>query len=68
MLADPELVVTTAYGLRNEKNISPKGIAALPIPTTFLVDAQGIVRWVDQSEDYQIRSQPDRVMAAISKL
>jgi peroxiredoxin len=68
MLADPELHVTTTYGLRNEKNISPAGISALPGPTTFLVDENSIVRWIDQSEDYQVRSQPDRIMAAISEL
>ena len=68
MLADPELVVTTRYGLRNEKNISPTGIAALPIPTTILVDANGIVRWIDKSKDYQQRSDPSRVRAAISNL
>lgn len=68
MLADRELLVTTLYGLRNEKNISPYGIAALPIPTTILVDAKGIVRWIDKSKDYQQRSDPGRVMAAISSL
>ena len=68
MLADPELLVTTLYGLRNEKNISPSGIAALPIPTTILVDANGIVRWIDKSKDYQQRSDPGPVLAAISNL
>ncbi len=65
MLADPELEITTAYNLRNEKNITPGGLGPLPIPTTFLVDAAGLVRWIDQTEDYQLRSQPDRVMAAL---
>ena len=68
MLADPELEVTTAYNLRNEKNITPGGLGPLPIPTTFLVDAAGQVRWIDQTEDYQLRSRPDRVLAAISSL
>ena len=35
------------------------------IPTTFLVDAQGILRWIDQATDYQVRSNPARVLAAI---
>ncbi len=68
MLADTELAVVTRYGLRNEKNLSPNGIAALPIPTSLLVDKDGVVRWIDQSEDYQVRSQPDRVLAAISAI
>ena len=67
MLADPELEVTSRYNLRNERNLSPQGIAALPIPTTFLVDAEGIVRWIDQSEDYQVRSHPERVLGAIEQ-
>ena len=67
MLSDPELEVTNRYNLRNERNVSPKGISPLPIPTTFLVDAQGIVRWIDQAEDYQVRSQPDRVLQAIEE-
>jgi peroxiredoxin len=68
MLADPDLAVTTAYGLRNETNISPSGISALPVPTTILVDGNGAVRWIDQSQDYQQRSAPEQVMAAISSL
>jgi len=65
MLADPDLEVTDLYNLRNEKALGPKGIGPLPIPTTILVDAEGIVRWIDQSADYQIRSEPGRVMAAV---
>ena len=67
MLSDPELEVTTRYNLRNERNLSPRGLGALPIPATFLVDADGIVRWIDQSEDYQVRSHPDRVLGAIQQ-
>ena len=67
MLADPDLAVTDRYNLRNPKNFAPKSgvIVPLAIPTTFLVDAEGIVRWIDQSTDYQQRSDPDRVLAAI---
>jgi len=67
MLADPALVVTDRYNLRNPKNLALKSglIVPLAIPTTFLVDERGIVRWVDQAENYQVRSDPDRVLAAI---
>lgn len=67
MLSDPDLKIATQYKLINKNNISPKGISALPIPTTLLVDAKGFVRWIDQAEDYQIRSGPDRVIAAIKE-
>jgi peroxiredoxin len=65
MLADSDLQVAERYNLINPRNLSPTGIGPLHIPTTFLVDAQGLVRWIDQAEDYQIRSDPDRVLGAI---
>ncbi|MBW2231751.1 MAG: redoxin domain-containing protein [Deltaproteobacteria bacterium] len=65
MLSDPDLEVAARYNLINDRNLKPGGLGPLHIPTTFLVDAQGIVRWIDQAEDYQIRSHPDRVLDAI---
>ena len=67
MLADPDLAVTDRYNLRNPRNFALKSgvIVPLAIPTTFLVDRDGIVRWIDQATDYQQRSDPDRVLAAI---
>jgi len=65
MLADPDLEITDRYGLRNPTNLTPKGIQGMPIPTTLLVDAEGIVRWIDQSTNYQERSHPDKVLGAI---
>ena len=67
LLADPELAVTRQLGLQNRKGLAPKGIRHLPIPTTILVDAEGVVRWIDQAADYQVRSHPDRVLAAIRR-
>ena len=64
-LSDPDLVVTDKFNLRNPKNISPRGLGGLPIPTTILVDADGKVRWIDQTDDYMLRSEPERVLAAI---
>jgi len=29
------------------------------------LDAEGVVRWVDQVRDYAVRSHPERVLAAI---
>lgn len=67
MLPDPALVITDRYNLRNPKNFAPKPgiIIPLPIPTTILVDAGGIVRWIDQASDYMHRSDPERVLSAI---
>jgi peroxiredoxin len=71
LLSDADLAVTDLYHLRNPRNLGPgrerflPEIRPLPIPTTLLVDAQGIVRWIDQAADYQVRSDPQRVLAAI---
>jgi peroxiredoxin len=67
LLADPELAVTEQFGLVNRKGLAPGGLRRLPIPTTLLVDAGGVVRWIDQAADYQVRSHPDRVLAAIRR-
>ncbi len=66
LLSDPDLEITDRFRLRNPFNLSPKGLGGMPIPTTFLVDADGIVRWVDQTDDYMLRSEPDRVLEALN--
>jgi peroxiredoxin len=71
MLSDESLAITDLYNLRNPKNFAPgkdgglPKYRPLPIPTTILVDARGIVRWIDQSTDYLVRSDPERVRAAL---
>jgi peroxiredoxin len=50
MLSDKALIVTDALGLRNIGAMSTP--RAVPVPTSILVDVQGIVRWVDQSKHY----------------
>ena len=68
MLADPTLAVTRILGLENTApKVGPPGVLGLPIPTTILVDANHIVRWVDQASDYQVRAAPERVRAALVK-
>lgn len=68
MLADPDLAVTDLYGLRNQKiQTGPPGRRNQPVPTTILADASGVVRWIDQASDYQRRSDPDVVRAALEE-
>jgi len=68
MLADPESAVIRALGIENRGiHSGPPGGPPLPIPTTVLVDAAGIVRWIDQSEHYQQRSDPPRVRRALGE-
>jgi peroxiredoxin len=52
MLSDKALIATDALGLRNiGAMIAPRAVP-VPVPISILVDAQGIVRWVDQSKHY----------------
>ena len=68
MLSDRDLAVTDTFGLCNQAIHSgpPAGGAkALPVPTSLLVDREGKVLWMDQSENYQRRSAPEYVLAAL---
>jgi peroxiredoxin len=66
MLSDRSLAVTNLYGLRNQAvNTGPPGVPGQPVPTTILADATGRVLWMDQSENYQRRSEPGYVLAAL---
>ena len=65
MLSDPQLAVADLYGVRNQRiQTGPPG-RPQPVPTTILADASGVVRWIDQSADYQRRSDPTVVLAAL---
>lgn len=80
LLSDPKLEVIRRFGVEHHKALNMKTggfkLAGIPlglnmsfksmaIPTTLLVDEDGIVRWIDQSEDYRIRSNRERVLAAV---
>lgn len=68
MLSDRDLEVTDAFGLRNtlihSGPVDPE-LEALPVPMSILVDADGRVVWVEMAENYQRRSGPEVVLAAI---
>ncbi len=68
MLSDRTLAVTDAFGLRNQGDHSgmpSDPIEALPVPASLLVDAQGKVLWMDVAANYQRRSGPEVVLAAL---
>ena len=70
MLSDRTLEVTDAFGLRNQgfHSGNPRDeIEALPVPTSLLVDADGKVLWMDVVENYQRRTKPEVVLAALRK-
>jgi len=67
MLSDRKLAVTDLFGLRNLVRHSgiPGGAKALPVPTSMLVNAAGEMLWMNQSENYQHRSDPDSVLSTL---
>jgi peroxiredoxin len=65
MLSDPALAVTDRYGLRNQAVQSGPPGRPQPVPTSILADAEGLIRWIDQSADYQRRSDPEVVLGAL---
>ncbi|MCB9681467.1 MAG: redoxin domain-containing protein [Alphaproteobacteria bacterium] len=82
LLCDPDLTVIRQFGVEHHKALEisdgPRlrvfGLAmglvpsfrAMAIPTTLLVDEHGVIRWVDQSEDYKVRASADRVLTAVA--
>lgn len=69
LLADPRLAITDRFGLRNRayNNFRLPGRPGLPVPTTLLVDEQGRVVWMDQSDNYTRRSDPAVVRQALAR-
>ncbi len=82
LLSDSELDVIRDYGVEHHKAIEfSQGrftIAGIPlalvpsvktmaIPTTLLIDEHGIIRWIDQSDDYRLRSAEGRIVAEVER-
>ncbi len=40
-------------------------VKTMAIPTSLLLDEQGVIKWIDQTDDYRLRSNEARVLAAI---
>ncbi|TLP65930.1 redoxin domain-containing protein [Parasedimentitalea maritima] len=48
--------------------LAPFKIETMAIPTTLLIDETGVIRWIDQTDDYRLRSSTERVMSAVSQV
>lgn len=83
LLADPKLKVIRQYGVEHHKALNfttgrftilgfPVGFGpsfkTMAIPTSMLVDENGVIRWIDQSEDYRVRSDDRRVREAVGSV
>jgi peroxiredoxin len=65
-VADPDLAVTRRYGLVHARG-GQRG-EDVPIPTTVVLDRDGVVRWVWISDNFQVRPDPDDVLRAVRAL
>jgi peroxiredoxin len=81
LLADPMLKVIRQYGVEHDKAIEVStgkmnlfgihlammpSIKTMAIPTTLLIDEEGIVRWIDQTDDYRLRSHNERILQVVA--
>jgi peroxiredoxin len=45
--------------------VNADGTTGLPMPTTIIVDADRVIRWIDVHPDYTTRSEPGEILAAL---
>lgn len=55
----------TFFGISFSMN--PFQYRSMPIPTSLLIDEEGIIQWIDQSDDYRLRASHENVMSAIEQ-
>lgn len=48
--------------------VNADGTTTLPMPTTVIVDADGMIRWLDVHADYTTRTEPDQILQAVAQL
>ena len=80
LLADPKLGVIRQFGVEHHKAVEFSGpsvtvlgitlgfipsLKKMAIPTTLLVDEHGVIQWIDQADDYRLRSSESRVLQAV---
>lgn len=65
-LSDPKAEVIRRYGLLHPRG-GPDG-SDIARPGEFLVDATGIIRWVNLTDNIRVRSRPEAVLKAIDEM
>ena len=66
LLSDPKAEVTRRYDLVHAgAGINGEDIAR---PAEFLVDASGVVRWVNLTENYYVRARPEQIIEVAKTL
>ena len=64
-VSDPDAAVINRYGLFNQDD--PRG-RAIPHPTTYVIDMEGVVRWKMTEVNYRIRPENADILAALNEL
>lgn len=65
--SDVALAAQRELGL-DVRNVNADGTVGLPMPTVVVVDADGVVRWIDVHPDYSHRTEPADIVAAVGAL
>ena len=47
---------------------APFKFLSMAVPTTLLIDEHGVIRWIDQSDDYRLRANNERVLTAVREV
>ncbi len=83
LLSDVNLVVIRQYGVEHHRSLGfntskliiggiplafTPSFKAMAIPTSILIDENGIIQWIDQSDDYRIRSNGDHLLDAVKNV
>jgi peroxiredoxin (alkyl hydroperoxide reductase subunit C) len=66
LLSDPKTQVIRRYDVLHP-GAGPKG-ADIARPAEFLLDSNGIVRWVNLTENIAVRARPEQVLDALNQL
>ncbi len=66
LLSDPKAKVIRRYDVLHP-GAGPKS-SDIARPAEFLLDSNGVVRWVNLTENITVRARPEQVLAAFSEL
>ena len=66
LLSDPNAKVIRRYDVLHP-GAGPKG-ADIARPAEFLIDSNGMVRWVNLTENIAVRARPGQVLEALNQL
>jgi peroxiredoxin len=65
---DPELVAVYKKHKLDLEDFNGRGRNLLPVPGTFVIDTQGVVRAMHADTDYKERMEPEAIIAALEKI